>query len=512
MSQKADAPAPLPMVTDAELPRASKELERLLSILRRALSHWKSASLMILFGVLLGFAVIFLRKPAFRSETTIIYREGIRPTLLGQEGGGVQQTLGLGLREMLFARPGLEKIVTEFGLYPKTLANKGMVEAVDEFRTKIHFQSKAPDTFAIMFEGRTPDEAQQVVARLAENLIAENRRVKVEQTRSQTEFLEVERKRSDDAVKVKEKELAQFLAQHPEFALEPATQQQAGASIRAQEKAKQGETGPDAALTALERQAQRSRALMRARAVGAPLPGVSIDPALESAKNEAENELANAKRDLAEKQAKYTEQHPDVRAAQAKVTAAQQKADRAKKAVTDAQSAALSAQSVTPPEADPEKEKQKIQVQLISLEQEISDRKKKKEQGQKAEDKSETASRVVALETDWARINREVGEARDRSADMERRTFRAQVEASSTVGGLSAQIVVIDPAYKPNSPASLPKSMVLIIAFAASSMLAALVSLLRALLDDRIFEPADLARVAPVLVSIPRPETRRRRG
>lgn len=490
----------------ADAPRASKELERLLSIVGRAISLWRLTALLVVLGVGAGGAVIALRKPVYRSETVILYREGIRPTLLGAEGGAELRTLGLGLREMLFARPGLQKIIETFDLYPKTVEKRGYVDAVDEFRQKIVFQSRASDTFSIMFEGRTPDEAQQVVAKLAENLIAENRRVKIEQAKSQTDFLETQRKSVDEDLKKKEKALAEFLAQHPEFALEPATQGAAGASIRAERQAKQ--EGPDGDLLALERQAARSRTLLKAREGGLRVAtGVPVPPELEQQRTSADAELSAAQRDLADKSAKFTEVHPDVVAAKAKVSSAQKKADDVK-AKIQAATAAPGGDSY-----DEDKEKSKLSSQVATLEAEIDQRKKKKDDGKGAKDKSEIASRIVAQETEWARVNRDVADVRDRMADVERRVFRAQIEASSALGGLSAQIVVIDPAYKPTQPSSLPKSVVLVIAFAASLVVAAVVALLRALLDDRIFDAGDLARVTNVLATVPDPGAgRRRRG
>src|SRR5690606_28043343 len=107
------------------------------------------------------------------------------------------------------------------------------------------------------------------------------------------------------------------------------------------------------------------------------------------------------------------------------------------------------------------------------------------------------------------RLNRAVGDARDRMGEIERNFFRSQVEASSELGGYSDHIVVLDPAFVPTRPEKPGKALIVVIAAAAASALALMVAVLRALLDDRIYEEIDLARVSPILAVVPRAERRR---
>jgi capsular polysaccharide biosynthesis protein len=69
--------------------------------------------------------------------------------------------------------------------------------------------------------------------------------------------------------------------------------------------------------------------------------------------------------------------------------------------------------------------------------------------------------------------------------------------------------VVLDPAFVPTRPEKPGKALIVVLAAGASMVLALIVAVLRALLDDRIYEEIDLARVAPVLAVVPRPEKRR---
>ncbi|MEJ7732061.1 MAG: protein kinase [Polyangiaceae bacterium] len=500
-----------------DAPSASRELARVLGILKRTLYQWRVASVIVLLGIGLGVLFLFVRKPSYQSETVILYREGIRASYLGADAGESLRNLGVKLREMLFARPRLEHIIDEFGLYPDTKQKRGYVAAVDEFRQDIVFRPRSNDIFAIAYKGRTPDEAQVVAARLAEALVEENTRVRIEQAKIQTEFLSAEKTRREDELKTKERDLAKFLAAHPEFALDlqAGAGGQQGASVRA--TAARAAAG-DPALQALERQAARSRAIINTPA-SQPLPlnpgGPPPDPTLLAAKNQADQALGSARSTLADRQQRYTEQHPDVLAAKARVKEAEDAVRRADDALLASQSGGGGRSSGggddTPYE--PGAERGRVQGQLSKIETEIALRRKKASTDDPAE-ASETVNRVVALETEWARISRDAGEARERMAELEAKYFRAQIEASSELGGYAGQMLIIDPAYKPTQPLPPGKTAVLLGAVGAALALALAICLLRALLDDHLYEPSDMPRSVDLLAVVPRDAQRRwwRRG
>lgn len=492
-------------------PTASRELARALAILKRTTFHWRPATVVVLLMLAAAAAIILLRKPKYRSETVILYREGIRASYLGSDAGDTARNMGAKLREMLFARPRLEKVIDEFDLYPETKAKLGYVAAVDEFRNGIDFRVRATDTFAIAYIGRSPDEVQAVTARLADALVEENTRLRIEQAKIQTEFLEAERKRSEDDLKEKERALARFLAAHPEFALDAAAAAgtgTSGASIRA---AAAQARGGDPALMALERQAMRAKSLLATpgtgpvRAPGAPPP----DPALAATRAQAESNLAAAKRDLADREAKFTEQHPDVVAAKRRVKEAEDALRRANDALASAPSPA----GEEPPEPATV-DRSKLQGEIGKIDAEIALRRKKRDAPEDPGQASDAVARVVALETEWARVSRDATEARARMNVIEAKHYRAQMEVSSELGGYAGQMLVIDPAYKPVQTQPPGKTMIVVGAFGAGVVLAALVALLRALLDDHLYEPADLPRSIQLLGAIPMDSPRRwwRRG
>jgi len=509
MADKAIAEPAQLTVEDA--PGASREIRRIITIAKRTLMQWRVFAVAMTLGVLAAGTVIVLRKPSYRSESVVHYKEGIRGSYLGNESGTRMRTLGTRLKEMLMARPQLEVMVDEFGLYQKTKEKEGYVAAVDEFRKDIQFKARALDTFWISYKGKSPEQVQQVTARLADSLIQENARLGIEQAKVQSEFMSAARQQSVEGLKTKERDLARFLATHPEFALDSAVAAGGaaqGATIRAAAAKEQSLGGLDAGLAGLQRQAARIRVTLETGNLTTP-EVAAADPALVAAEQQAAGRVSSAQAELAQARSRFTDAHPDVSLAKNKVAKAQSGLTKAKAATQASKAAAQSAIEGT--YDSPEVKRQKLKKQLRDLEAQIAAR---KGAGTKGEDDdsaevASAASRVVALETQWARLNREAADARERVDDLERKAFRAQLEASSALGGYGATISVIDPAFKPTRPNPPGKTLIMLMGLAAAFAIALVISLIRALLDDRIYDVNDLARISPVLAVVPRVATKR---
>jgi uncharacterized protein involved in exopolysaccharide biosynthesis len=129
--------------------------------------------------------------------------------------------------------------------------------------------------------------------------------------------------------------------------------------------------------------------------------------------------------------------------------------------------------------------------------------------------KSQVADDVVNLETEWARLERVVEEARERTSSLESRVFTADITASSEFAE-AAQLSVIDDAYLPHTPAGKPRKILAIAGGLLFAGLGVALALGLALVDDRIYRRYDLQRlgVAPVLVVVPADKRRgkQRRG
>jgi hypothetical protein len=219
----------------AERRTARDRLDRIFSIMARAGRFWLPSVVVVVVGTACSLAFAFTRHRVYKSETLMLYRETIRSSDLGgpEAGADPARKLGMKLKEMILSRTRLQQIIDEFHLFPSVVAERGYVDATDELRAQISFRVKDGDTFGLSYEGEDPERVQQITARLAEALIAENTRHRAEQAEVTKSFLDAERKRIEDDLREKETALARFLTKHPEFAKEG---QAGGSGLHASEK------------------------------------------------------------------------------------------------------------------------------------------------------------------------------------------------------------------------------------------------------------------------------------
>lgn len=435
-------------------------------------------------AVVAFFAVPMVIKPIYQSETVLVYREGIQAAqLIGQSDAQREspRQRNLRLREMLLARSTFVKIINELNLHPDTVATRGIQTAVDELRENTKCRVGEGDTFSIQFQGDDANTVFQVTKHLAASMIDGSSRYRLEQAEATKRFLEAQAKRTAEELGKKEKALAEFLAVHPEFGQDVlmAGVRTTGASVRAAERR---ESATDPAVDALQRQAERVR--RRAEEPTAPAPAPTTDPELQRQIDGAEQELRAAEQDLTEKQARYTAQHPDVIAAERRAKAARAEVSRLK--------ASLPSAPAPPPST--EEERARLRKQLATLRSAIADAKKAKDDEQK-EDATEQSVEIVALETQWSALNREMDEVRTRHETIQSKLFRAAILAKVVASGQSNQMEVIDEAYLPKRPTSRGKRRIGAMGAMGIFMLGVMLALGLALLDDRLYDEADLRKL-----------------
>jgi uncharacterized protein involved in exopolysaccharide biosynthesis len=469
------------------------------AMIRRVFAHWPVIVVAMMLGAIITTQVVKRRKPTFKSETVIFYREGIGKAITGPtDSVDALRTLGTKLKETLLAQQTLRRVIEEFKLYPDIVQKSGYAEAVDQMRKKTEFKSRSQDTFAISFEGNDKDVAQKVCTRMAELLIAENLQRQKDDNRGTTEFLEAEKKRADEELDRIERELTSFLHEHPEFA-----------------DAKDGFGTEVRALKQKEQEGQRARrnlgtGRLPGKHADAPAPGggapspPAVDPLLVAQRQQAMSDLLAAKKDLSDKLVSYTEQHPAVRAAQERVAAAEAAVQRAEAAIT-----AAAPKEEPPPRKevqidDPYGDQKKPAPKALDSARADAprvdvDRPKPRDPDQ--------GNKVVSLELEWSRLTRTLGLARTRQADLETKLYRAEMIASTADNGYAATIAVLDPAYKPSAPSNAPNKTVVMIGLGASVVVGVVLSAAWGLfLDDRLFSASEIegSVLVPVLGVVPR--------
>jgi capsular polysaccharide biosynthesis protein len=486
-----------PMDKPPQDPELSEQLARVRAFLRRAARFWPSVVLTLALGAL-GFGVFsHFRQPTYRSETVILYVER-RATDDEARVENAQQAVAVRLKELLFARPNLERVVKQFGLYPETRAKYGMVDAIEELKKHVEFRAPGGDTFSIAFDGRSPSEAQRVTAELARLVIEGDSDLRKSQARVALDFLAGERKTRETELREAEERLASFMAQHPRFALD-ATPLANGAAIRASMGGTPATPARQWAPAPRSAGAAGPGSLAPTPATGAASPASGGSNAEEARARAA---LAAANEDLAEKLAHYTPAHPDVKAAEAAVQRANERLAALANAPAPKPVAAESAPPAAPLASSAPAPAPPRNPASIAL----APRAATPPPAPAASGRSEG---LVQLETEWLQLTRAVTEARQRQDQIEAQLFRADIQVNSERGGHGAQVNVIDPAFLPQRPLPPGRTTIALLFLAGSLLLGVLVALLRAAFDERVLAASDVAGLGEVLAEIPRVMKRR---
>lgn len=474
-----DAPGPYPRDDDGH------ELEQLASLLRRTLRAWPITLLGLSLAAFACCAFLYFRHPGYRSETVILYSTGVRQADQAEQDDN-PRSASTRLKELLISRPKLADVVKRFDLYPALRAKYGMSDAVDEIKRHIEFKAPGGDTFSIAFTGASPSEAQRVTQALGELVIAGDGELRKTQAEQARDFLITERTNKTNDLRNAEQNLAEFMGKHRRFALD-TTPLTAGAAIRASMS-----PAPVSAPLYVSRGARVSHPM------GNPAPaGLAATPTSASASPDAGERaraiaaLAAARANLAEQLEHYTPAHPDVRAAQAEVDRA-----TARVAALGPEPHPVAAPAAAPVATAAEPPTPTHHYAAAPL--------------PPAHHVAEPGEDVVGLETEWAKLTREVTAARQRVDQVDASLFKADVLASSEQAGQAVQISVIDPAFLPERPVGLGLNVLVAVFLAVGLVLGVLASALVGAFDDRIYRAADARSATLVLVEVPKFSSRRR--
>jgi Mrp family chromosome partitioning ATPase/uncharacterized protein involved in exopolysaccharide biosynthesis len=467
------------------------QLQPALRLLRRTIRFWGVGLLAFATIIVATLALALLLPKQYRSEAVLYYREGWK----WNPGDGLSaRRMGQRLKDSLLARKRLADVIEELRLFPTMVEAGRTGEAVEQMLLATGFKVKEGDVFVISYTGDSPEEAQRVTAKLTDLLISDNAQLLSWQAEAARTFLDAEKKRNETELAAKEGERLRFLSKHPEFLHEQGS---IGSALRTQTKTPQAEN----VLLALRREEQRLR-----RQIASPgrVPRAPQDPTLLAAKKEAEATLKAAQRELASRRARVTDQHPDARAAAAMVKEAEIAYRNAVGALTASETA------ISPAE---------LQGQLARVQQDIGSYERKNPMATVPDEAGEShygAQRVVALEAEWARLDREVSEARERFQQLDSKQFMASMTLNALTSGQTGQIVVIDPAYLPARPIGMSRTRLALMSVLMALTLGIGLAMFLGLVDDRIYDRIDLGwlDLAPFLIEVagPLPEPVRSSG
>jgi Mrp family chromosome partitioning ATPase/uncharacterized protein involved in exopolysaccharide biosynthesis len=433
---------------------ARDQLQVVWKMARRTLRHAWWGALAAALGIAATVAFVRLKPNHYTSEAVLHYEPGIQWDASSES----PRYVGQRLKDTILSRRRLHDIVREFRLYP-TMVDSGRAEdAVEEMRKVIAFRMSDGGTFTIAFTADSPEEARRVTERLTELAVSENQQSRSEQVEVTKDFIEGERKRTEDQLRAKEADLAKFLTAHPEFL---------------QDVRRVPETAPAAGID----EPEVARGVTRA-----PAAAPATDPlaSLRAAERQTSAELDAARREAELQRSRFTDKHPSVAAASEVFKEAEQRHDRALEALR-------AAERTQPSPIGPETPKSAG-----------------KKLARAAPRPRPSPAAMAEAETEYARLTRLVGEERDRLQKLDARQFVANMAASSYTTGNGARIRLIDPAYAPSQPTGTRPTLLLLIGIAASLAFGGAVALGLAFVDDRVYDRQDVERlkIAPFVVEV----------
>ena len=486
---------------------AAETLDGVIAFVKRSFMFWKRSTLVFLLVALAAIPGVFLKGRIYRSETVVLYQENIKAEALTGGETDTARRVGARLREMLLSRASLEPIVRDIPRYNALADRRGMVDAVDELRGHIGFKAREGDAFEISYDAPVPDEAKDVTERLGQRIVEEAASQRNEQSKATKEYLEAQSKQNKTKLDDANGALSSFLTKNPEFIRLTLPGGGVGVpgmptvGIGAIPTAPPGTKDPvgfqmEAEIRRLEKQ------LKAGRADGT----VPTAPAREES-----DELKAARRDLAEKRAQFIDQHPNVLAAQRRLqTAIDNDAKRAPAPTPPPHAGKMS-------DAD----RAELEQRIASLRRSVADRRKAPtptptpppSAGATATTPVPAPSAAsVVLEVEFRRLQRESEYLKDAQKQLDDKLFKAGLTAGASTNVGNIQVKILDPAYLPVHPISKPRSTMLAMYLAAASILAILLALVSARLDDRIYQKVDLEilDILPVVGVVPQGRQRRR--
>ncbi len=478
------------------------KLNRLVDLGRKTTRYWWLVAVFAMVGTALTLAFVLVRPKKYQSYAVLFYQERIQTSLLSNREEQVQRNIGDRYRELLLARAQLSQIVANPKLNPFPDEDDTDV-AIDKMRQLVRLEARGANAFRISFTDSDPDRAKGVVEKLTSMLQEKDEFLRNEQAKATVAFALTQKEAAATELAAAELSLAQFLAQHPEFA-QDAIQASAigtvageGASIRAVREKNAKQPIGNTRLYALERQKRRIQARLDAPPDAPPIripsPPSPEKTAAEAEVTAARNELAAGNRELAEALTQYTDQHPAARRARDRIIAAQARLKRAQAAVPPDMETAVAPRS----EAD----RDKLRKELSALDTQIANEQKR---DGKATPTDMTNDWVVQLETEHTKLRRAVTEQRERGESLADSVFRAQMDANQKLAEAGGRLSVVDPAFKPIKPSGPGKTLMMIAGLALFVVLGAGLAVGMAVIDDRLYRRSDLEALGiSVLAVIP---------
>ena len=485
------------------LPGKAYTVDDILGILRRRI-WW----LLVPFAVVAAGVAGFVRQlpDMYRSETLVqivpqrVPDSYVRPVVTTSIGDRLQS-----IRQQILSRTRLEQLITEFNLYPEQLRTGIMEDIVERMREHdIQIDVVNGDSFRISYIGSDPNTVAKVTARLASLFIGESLQDRKNLSEGTNDFLEQQLTNAHEQLQQIEGRLAAYNQAHAgelPSQLNANLQQVQNAQLQQQQLADSLNRDQDMRIE-LERQLAQARAPI----VTVPAPG-------NAAPTSTAQQLAVARAQLADYEARYKPGHPDLEAARRAVHDLEQKArDEAAAAAQPGATPILS-----PAEAERQRQISNLQASIAELDRQMT--RKRADQDQLRAAAAEYQRRVDAApnrEAELTELTRDYKNWSDRYSSLLSKKEDAQLAANLETRQIGETFRLLDPAQVPERPYS-PNRLKLNAAGLGAGLAFGTALILLLEYRDQTFKTDDDARIVldlPVIAVVPlmQSDADRRRG
>lgn len=442
----------------------------------------------LVLGLLGGIAALQVLPKTYRAATQVLVEaqkvpaDYVKPTTTTS----IEDRLHT-MEPQIKRRDNMERIIREMGLYPELRERVPMEGLVNHLREDLMVRLQG-DTFFIYFVGREPVKVARTTNRVAELFIENNLAQRTNQAQGTSSFLEGELAQTKAKLEQQEARIADFkrlnmgdLPEQRDTNLHAVEQLQSKLQIN---------------MDALDRAETRKLLLQRQIAeLGYPLD--SRAAAAAKAPPAGPTRLEQARIDLAELRARFTDRHPDVIRAQAEV----------------AHLEALERQQPPEPAADDDKPAPRprldpvTKAELASVDLEI--RSLKAERERILSDTAGVQARlenVPRVEQELLSLTRDYDNIRRSYESLLDKKLNARLYENLEKSQQGEQFTILERALPPTAPYGPNKLLVLAVGLALGGSCGLLLAMLRDRTDPTYTDAASLQQAfpgVPLLATIP---------
>lgn len=455
----------------------------------------------------LGFAVAHVWPYLYRSEALVLVdqqkvpEQYVTPNVVTNLQDRLQS-----MTQQILSRTRLLRLIDQFNLYPRERARLAVEEVVEKMREDIRIvpmdaRARAGEltAFRISYGARSPRVAQQVTSELTSLFIEENLETRTQQSVGTTTFLENEleqaRKDLEEQERRQREYKLRYLGQLPE-------QQQSNLQILSSLEA-QMHAAADALARAeqekiyLESMRDQYQAMQQSLKTGTG--NLHADP-LET----AETALSDLRKQLADKEANYTPQHPDVVSLKEKIAEWESLERKLKDGQAGDPQEGGAGLPTPAAKADPAQMEVESRLKAVALE--VQSRRQEVERlRSRIQDFQARLSLTPVREEQLAEVTRSYENSREYYQSLLKKKLQSELATNLEKHQQGEQFRILDPASLPEKPDEPDPLEIILAGWALGLAVGVGLAALREL-NDKVLRSEKDARSStklPVLVRIP---------